>query len=270
MRIEIAIKTIIIKILIRVLKKIKGQDFWINLFNISLRRMNYGNIEGFEQSGELNALKHIKESLDKDPSIIIFDVGANVGNYTKALSDIFKTRAIIHSFEPSEKTYKLFLEATKNIQNIIPNNFGFSETDNYQLLYTNADGSGLASIYKRNLNHFGASMDKSEMVKLTTIDNYCKINNINRIHLLKLDIEGNELKALYGAKQMINSKKIDFIQFEFGGCNIDSRTYFQDFFYFLKDNYRIYRILQDDLFELPTYKETYEIFITINYLAVKK
>jgi hypothetical protein len=87
---------------------------------------------------------------------------------------------------------------------------------------------------------------------------------------LKLDIEGHELKALNGATQMINSKKIDVIQFEFGGCNIDSRTYFQYFFYLLKDNYYIYRILKDGLFEMPTYKKTYEIFITINYLAVKK
>lgn len=69
---------------------------------------------------------------------------------------------------------------------------------------------------------------------------------------------------------MINDKRIDAIQFEFGGCNIDSRTFFQDFFYLLKDNYKIYRVLKDGLLEMPIYKETYEIFITINYLAIKK
>ncbi len=137
-------------------------------------------------------------------------------------------------------------------KNIIPNNFGFSDTESRQLLFTNIDGSGLASIYQRNLNHFGISMDKSEEIKLTTIDDYCKRNNIDRIHFLKLDIEGHELKALKGASQMISRKKIDVIQFEFGGCNIDSRTYFQDFFYLLKDNYQIFRILKDGLFEMPT------------------
>ena len=69
---------------------------------------------------------------------------------------------------------------------------------------------------------------------------------------------------------MISDKKINFIQFEFGGCNIDSRTYFQDFFYLLNDNYTIYRDLKNGLFEMPVYKETYEIFITINFLAVAK
>jgi hypothetical protein len=84
---------------------------------------------------------------------------------------------------------------------------------------------------------------------------------------LKLDIEGHELNAIKGAKQMIADKKVDFIQFEFGGCNIDSRTYFQDFYYLLKDKYRIYRILRDGIFEIEQYKETSEIFITVNYLA---
>jgi hypothetical protein len=71
-------------------------------------------------------------------------------------------------------------------------------------------------------------------------------------------------------KKMITDKKIDFIQFEFGGCNIDSKTYFQDFWYLLKDNNRIYHILQDDIYELTTYEETHKIFITINYLAIRK
>ena len=65
-------------------------------------------------------------------------------------------------------------------------------------------------------------------------------------------------------------KNIDMIQSEFGGCNIDLRTFFQDFFYLLKDNYKIFRILKDGVMEMPTYKETYEIFMTINYLAVRK
>ena len=258
------------KIVNEIMGKKRFQNVFEYLFNISLKGMNYGNGGDFYESGELNVLKYINEKLNTEKSLIIFDVGGNVGNYSKALSDFFQTKATIHSFEPSRKTYEKFLETTKNIQNIIPNNFGFSDSEDYQLLYTNHDASGLASVYHRNLEHYGISMDKSEEVKLSTIDAYCKINNIDRIHFLKLDIEGHELKALEGAKQMIDSKKIDFIQFEFGGCNIDSRTYFQDFFYLLKDNYKIYRILKDGFYEMSTYKEIHEIFSTINYLAVKK
>ena len=68
----------------------------------------------------------------------------------------------------------------------------------------------------------------------------------------------------------MNKKKIKFIQFEFGSCNIDSKTYFQDFWYLLKDNYNIYRIVKDGITPIIKYKETSEIFTTINYLAELK
>jgi len=250
--------------------KKRFQKFFEYLLKSSLKGLNFGNGGNFYESGEINVLNIINEKLKTNESLTIFDVGGNVGNYSKKLAEIFDARATIHSFEPSKKTYEIFIETTKQFPNIIPNNLGLSDKENHQLLFTNKDGSGLASVYQRKLDHFGIFMDMSEEIKLSTLDIYCKANKIDRINFLKLDIEGHELKALYGAKEMIDNKKIDFIQFEFGGCNIDSRTYFQDFFYLLKDNYKIYRILNDGLFEISSYKEIYEIFITVNYLAIKK
>lgn len=262
------------RIILYLLKKNVGkrgmQKIYETLFHISLSGMNYGNGGDFMGSGEMNVLRLIKEKFKREEAVTIFDVGSNVGNYSKTLSYFFSAdNTIIHSFEPSKKTYEVLLKTTSDITNIIPNNFGLSDTEIEVILYTNSEVSGLASIYHRNLEHFGISLAKSETVKLSTIDNYCQNHNISRIHFLKLDIEGHELNALRGAKQMIYDKNIDFIQFEFGGCNIDSKTYFQDFYYLLKDKYRIFRILKDGLREISKYEETNEIFITINYLAEK-
>jgi len=255
----------------RLLQKIKGikkaQKYFERLFKLSLAGMNYGIGGNFKDSGELNTFKYIKNKFEGEENLVIFDVGANVGKYSLDLSDFFGNKTTIHSFEPSQKTFAMFLENTKEKTNILSNNFGLSDIENEKLLYTDADGSGLASVYKRNLEHFNISLSKSEKIKLSTVDNYCEKNKIKKIHLLKLDVEGHELSALKGAQKMIKDKKIDFIQFEFGGCNIDSRTYFQDFFYILKDDFRIYRILKDGLHEIPEYKETLEIFVTTNYLA---
>ena len=252
------------------LTKIKNQHIWENIFLLSLKQMNFGNGGDFKQSGEISVANYIYNKYKNESQITIFDVGANVGEYSKALSKVFGTKAIIYSFEPSINTYKLFIEKTKNINSIIPNNLGLSDKECNQTLYTNSEGSGLASVYQRKLDHFGIDMNKQEKIKLTTIDLYCSKNKIEQIHFLKLDTEGHELSALNGAKNMIENGKIDMIQFEFGGCNIDSRTFFQDFYYTLKDKYKIYRILKDGIYELQSYKETYEIFITVNYLAIKK
>lgn len=42
---------------------------------------------------------------------------------------------------------------------------------------------------------------------------------------------------------MFERGAIDRVTFEFGGCNIDTRTYFQDYWYFFKTfGFRVFRI----------------------------
>jgi FkbM family methyltransferase len=255
-----------IAILRKIVAKKSMQGFFENLFYFSLLGMNYGNSGDFQQSGELNVLKYVKRKLNIKGKYVIFDVGANVGEYAKALSSIFDN-AEIHSFEPSSKTFQIFLNTTKGINNIIPNNFGLGEKIETVTLYTNDELSGLASIYERTLLPSSITLANKEEISISTIDHYCKERKIERIHFLKMDIEGNELNALKGAKEMISNNKVEFIQFEFGGCNIDSGTFFKEFFLMLGANYRIYRILQNDLFLIEKYKEINEVFITVNFLA---
>ena len=252
--------------------KIRLQKFFEVLYSLSIYGMNYGNGGDFRRSGEYFAAQHIKSRLSNlHNQLILFDVGANTGHYSVELSNIFSGKNFnIHSFEPSKKTFEQLVRTTSQIPDIHLNNFGFSDNEDNHLLYSNGDGSALASIYHRNLDHFGISMDISEEIKLTTIDSYCKMNNINQLHFLKLDIEGHELSALKGASNLLEQKKINFIQFEFGGCNIDSRTYFQDFWYLLNENYTIYRIVKNGLQRIKTYNQELEIFNNINYLAELK
>jgi hypothetical protein len=90
---------------------------------------------------------------------------------------------------------------------------------------------------------------------------------------LKIDVEGNELKVMQGAQEMIKADKVDYIQFEFGGfgcCNTASGTCFYDFFRFLNESYRVYRILKNDLWEIRSYRAEYECLVTTNYLAERR
>ena len=64
--------------------------------------------------------------------------------------------------------------------------------------------------------------------------------------------------------------KIDVIQMEFGGCNIDSRTYFRDFWNLLSAKYKVYRVLLDGVEEITEYRDILEIFFCTNYLFVRK
>lgn len=237
----------------------------LNLF--SLHGMNIGGGVDPKSSGEKAVINLINEHFRRIESLTIFDVGANVGNYTLLLKEILGDKGVIHSFEPSHKTFDKLKINVKNQTRIHLHNFGLGISNTNTILYSDSDESGLASIYKRRLDHFKIDMNQSEEIKIKTLDSFCIDQNIEHIHFLKLDVEGNELKVFEGASKMLNSGGIDFIQFEFGGCNIDSKTYFQDFFYLLKDNYKIFRIVKDGLFQINQYKEMYEVFLTTNYLA---
>lgn len=124
---------------------------------------------------------------------------------------------------------------------------------------------------KRKLDHFDINFDQKEQIEIKTLDEYCEDEGISEINLLKVDVEGHELEVLNGAMDMISSGNIQYITFEFGGANIDTRTYFQDYYYFFdKYDYDIYRILPNsELYKIDSYSELDEKFRTTNYIAVR-
>lgn len=245
------------------------QKFYENFFHISLIGMNIGTGGDISTDGELNVLHYIKNKCLSSKEAIIFDVGANVGNYSQEIIKEFKkTNFQLYCFEPSKVTFHELKIRLGNFSNINLHNIGFGEEKGVKNLFYDKKKSGLASLYDRRLLHFGIKMNLQESIKIDTIDNFCKNNRIRNIDFLKLDTEGHELNILKGAKGMIKNNSIGCIQFEFGGCNIDSRTYFQDFWYLLSPKYRIYRILKDGIVEILKYKEINEIFVTTNYLAI--
>lgn len=255
------------------LGKRKLQPLFEALYNLSLYGMNIGGGSNVNSSGEMWAINYIIDYLlPNNKPIVIFDVGANVGCYTiKVILSLKKRQDTkIHCFEPSKHTFKTLRDNLCNYKNVKLFNFGFSDKKESVTLYSNKKGSGLASIYNRRLNHFDIDLKYKELIHLESLDNFCKNKGINYINFLKLDVEGHEYKVLKGTKNLISKNSIDFIQFEFGGANIDSRTYFQDFYYFLNPYYKIHRILKDGLMTIDNYKETYENFVTTNFLAISK
>jgi len=64
--------------------------------------------------------------------------------------------------------------------------------------------------------------------------------------------------------------RVGVVQFEFGGCNIDTRTFLQDFWYLLTGaGYRLHRLGPNGLTPVDRYRETDEVFVTTNYFAAR-
>lgn len=71
---------------------------------------------------------------------------------------------------------------------------------------------------------------------------------------------------------MFETGSVKIATFEFGGCNVDTHTYFQDYFYYFKEmNMDLYRITPSGyLFPMKGYSEMEEQFKTTNFAAINK
>jgi len=214
---------------------------------------------------EVQGIKTLANQLNLN-EIICADVGANVGTWALYFNQTFPSAKII-CFEPSRTAYQRLLEVTSGISQIECVNFAVGAEPGEAIIYSDFPASGLASMSKRRLKHFEIEMKYEENIRVTSLDAWIAENGISP-NILKLDIEGFELAALQGAQSLLKSLKI--IQFEFGGANIDTRTFFQDFWYLLSDlQFKIYRLGPRGITYIESYSETDETFITTNYIAVR-
>lgn len=203
--------------------------------------------------------------------ICIFDVGANIGQFSGMAKTVLKGYPYtIHCFEPGSHTFD---QLRKNIgdDNLFRlNNFALGENVGSASLFYDEAGSGLASMTKRNLDHLVIDFNRSETISVDTIDNYCDRARIAKIDLLKMDVEGHELDVLKGAARLLDGRRIDSILFEFGGCNIDTRSFLRDYYYFFKkySPNRMFRITPSGyLSPLDSCMEIDEQFRTTNFLV---
>lgn len=263
----------LVEILLSLTSKISGnravQKILEKNILVSQYLMGVGSGAGVKKSGEEVIFKYLSEHVN--PPYCILDIGANKGQFLDlALRKISNKDFSIHCFEPGKETFKELNNRDPDSR-IILNNIGIGKERGELTLYYNTPGSGLASLTKRNLSHIGVDFNESEVVEIDTIDEYCTNNFIDRINLLKVDIEGHELDAFAGAKKMFDRKAIDIVTFEFGGCNIDTRTFFRDFWYFVNENdMRLFRITPSGyLFPIDSYREANEQFRTANFIAMR-
>jgi FkbM family methyltransferase len=155
----------------------------------------------------------------------VFDVGANVGDFTKSSLDFFPESKYF-CFEPSENTYN------KLENNIVNNNVFLYKIAlsnvNKKLPFTKNYNVCNSLVIEKNSDKENTQLDKldirmralsgddieTEMVQTKTIDSFCQQNDIEKIDLLKIDTEGFDLEVLYGSKNMLSENNIDIIYTE--------------------------------------------------------
>lgn len=218
--------------------------------------------------------KRFLEAILKDrKNFVLVDVGANVGGYIKEVIEI-NSGVSVFGFEPHPKTFGILKKNTETFvcKSIEIFNVGLSNQKEKLFLYDHGhnDGSAHASLHKGVIEQIHNSSSISYEVDVDTIDHFLLQYQIEKINLLKIDTEGNELNVLLGAKDCLKAGRIDAIHFEFNEMNVISKTFFKDFWDLLSD-FDFYRVLHDGMYHIQSYNTlTCEIFAYQNIIAIKK
>lgn len=213
--------------------------------------------------GQVSA--YFSGAAEEEGPLVALDIGANKGAWTEALLECVPDAEIV-CFEPSLEAFEELSRKYSRQPNVRLVRAAVGSSHGTATLWADTPGSGLASLTKRRLHHYGVEFDFSEDVDVLTLDEWCERNKVFPT-LIKIDVEGHELDVLKGALRMIKRSKV--VQFEFGGANIDTKTFFQDFWYFFKEvGFELRRIAPGGLIEIRKYREIDEHFRVTNFIAV--
>jgi len=132
-------------------------------------------------------------------SSVCFDIGANIGYYSLLFASLCP-RGSVHSFEPVPMNYHILCANSllNGFSNLKANLCAMGGTDGSAELVISSD-----SAYSSLVDTCRKPAASKIAVRVITLDDYCDRNDIRKIDLLKVDVEGAEGRVLSGAQRVM-------------------------------------------------------------------
>lgn len=133
------------------------------------------------------------------PHTVMLDIGAYVGQFSLVASRLVSDVSIF-AFEP---TPSVFEQLQRNVelngcQNVVCLNVALSDRPGKANLYTYPESADQNSL--RRLN---TASTASVEISVETVDCFVKRRKLARLDTIKIDVEGNELAVLRGARESL-------------------------------------------------------------------
>lgn len=137
------------------------------------------------------------------PGMTVVDVGANCGYYTLLATSCVGPAGRVFAVEPSPHLFSnlLAVVAGNALPNVIPLQAALGSAPGEGLLYPPPDGNNSPSMVR--------SGDETGLkVTVKTLDDCLQEWGVERVDLLKMDVEGFEPQILAGARSALRSGRI--------------------------------------------------------------
>ncbi len=165
----------------------------------------------------------------------VIDAGANIGLLTLRAAKIVGVRGKVISIEPHPETFRWLKKNTLLNRFLNIQFFNIAVGHKQQLV-------SFTDFKIKDINKI-SEKEGTLKLPLTTLDTLC--SDVSRCMLLKIDVEGFELPALFGAEELL--KKTDVVMFESSPRNFALQNYsLQDIFRYLElQGFSVFKIRPD-------------------------
>jgi FkbM family methyltransferase len=214
----------------------------------------YNNIANWDIStnGELRALRLLLSRLQGD----VIDVGANEGQWALAVIPHLGTSRL-HSFEPVPEIFAKLQQNLAAHPQVVPVNLGLGRHAHELKLHYNRAVSTISSAYPLIYDLPG---EEAVSCRIITGDDYVAQNGVERISVLKIDVEGMEADCLAGFENSFAQGKISAVQFEHGPSHVYSGHTLKHFIdWFAERDFAVVAVFPNALrlVEYDLHRETY-------------
>lgn len=217
-------------------------------------------------------INRLSKSGDAHADVVVFDVGANVGDWAERFILNHKTARDsslrLYMFEPVPETFSTLKMRIGRVASdcvCVFNQLALSSDSGAGYMYVHGK-AGINSVYQdvQPTTSTKVSMQKETLV------GFCKKNGISGISFVKCDTEGHDFDVLLGAMPFLKEGKIVAFQFEYNWRWISSRHYLKDVFDVLADlPYKIGKITPEGVEIYPSWHFELERFFEANFILIR-
>lgn len=185
------------------------------LFKKFCKKLGYEVSSVSQKNRSNDPMEILQRLLGRDCVEVIIDGGASIGDTSVKFCQFFPN-AIVHAFEP----YPPFQEKIRNKSleqprvKLVP--FALAEKSKDSIMRVN-ESAGTNSLLKGDPHGTGSVYgnllkEKNKLsIKTSSIDDWFTNTKVEKIDILKLDIQGLELEAIKGATETLNKGKIQVV-----------------------------------------------------------
>src|SRR3989344_1347789 len=162
-----------------------------------IRRWKLNMVWGIYEKETYDLFKRIIK-----PGMVVVDVGAHIGYFTRLFSKLVGNRGKIYAFEPDPENFGLLEKNTRRLKNVTTCKAAVSYAKKTMNFYR-SEKTGCHSLVPDE-----ARQREVISVESVELDAFLVEKGETRVDLIKMDIEGGEMGAIRGARKTLSAPSI--------------------------------------------------------------